>query len=84
LINYGLGKTKDDIVKYNAQTKKLLMLFLESELNRMSVWSNPLNTPGHGNSGSFVNNVEKSMLVDVSSDQSVLISLQYVIDNHTY
>jgi phosphatidylinositol 4-kinase len=64
LYNFLGGKTKDDVVKYNAQCKKLLMLFLESEMNRMSVWSNPLNTPGHGNSGSFINTVEKSMLVD--------------------
>ncbi|KAI8581455.1 hypothetical protein K450DRAFT_233176 [Umbelopsis ramanniana AG] len=64
LYSFLSGKTKDDVVKHNAQCKKLLMLFLESELNRMSVWSNPLNTPGHGNSGSFINTVEKSMLVD--------------------
>lgn len=64
LYSFLSGKTKDDIVKHNAQAKKLLMLFLESELNRMSVWSNPLNTPGYGNSGNFINTVEKSMLVD--------------------
>lgn len=53
------------------------MLFLESELNRMSVWSNPLNTLGHSNSGGFVNNVEKSMLVDVSKDgSSALVHFQ--------
>lgn len=64
LYSFLSGKTKDDILKQNAQSKKLLMLFLESELNRMSVWSNPLNTPGYGNSGSFVNTIEKTMLVD--------------------
>ncbi|RUP48544.1 hypothetical protein BC936DRAFT_144422, partial [Jimgerdemannia flammicorona] len=58
--------TKDDILKQHRINKKLLQLFLESELARMAVWSNPMNTPGHGNSANVVNNVEKLLFTDDS------------------
>ncbi|CAG8516675.1 5515_t:CDS:10 [Ambispora gerdemannii] len=36
-------KTREDIIKQAAQSKKLLLLFLKSELGRLATWSNPLN-----------------------------------------
>ncbi|KAI9489020.1 hypothetical protein BDB00DRAFT_771435 [Zychaea mexicana] len=57
-------KTKDDIIKQHISKKKLLLLFLESELSRLSVWCNPLNDMGHGRPPTFVGTVEKSMTND--------------------
>ncbi|KAI7904652.1 uncharacterized protein BX663DRAFT_431102 [Cokeromyces recurvatus] len=37
-------KTNDDIVHEHQLSKKLLLLFLDSEISRLSVWNNPLNT----------------------------------------
>ncbi|CAG8502818.1 1116_t:CDS:10, partial [Ambispora leptoticha] len=36
-------KTREDIIKQATQSKKLLLLFLKSELGRLATWSNPLN-----------------------------------------
>ncbi|OZJ03933.1 hypothetical protein BZG36_03611 [Bifiguratus adelaidae] len=57
-------KTKDDIVRSHQEHKKVLMLFFESEINRMAVWMNPLNGPGVGNSANFLTAVEKSLVTD--------------------
>lgn len=62
-----IDKTRDDVIRQHQLAKKLLMLFLESELTRLSVWANPLNSMGHGYPTCFVGNTEKSMLTDVST-----------------
>ncbi|CDS12547.1 hypothetical protein LRAMOSA04741 [Lichtheimia ramosa] len=59
-------KTKDDVIRQHHLAKKLLMLFLESELTRLSVWCNPLNSLGHGNPACFTGSTEKSMVMDES------------------
>lgn len=56
------------------------MLFLESELTRLSVWANPLNSMGHGYPMCFVGNTEKSMLTDVSIYSSPAMNA-FVTDN---
>ncbi|KAG9304177.1 hypothetical protein G9A89_019739 [Geosiphon pyriformis] len=37
-------KTRDDILSQAAQSKKLLLLFLKSEISRLATWCNPLNS----------------------------------------
>ncbi|KAI8148722.1 hypothetical protein BJV82DRAFT_642239 [Fennellomyces sp. T-0311] len=59
-------KTKDDVIRQHHLAKKLLMLFLESELTRLSVWCNPLNSMGHGNPACFTGSTEKSMVMEES------------------
>lgn len=49
-----LDKTRDDVLKQHKQKRKLLLLLLENELSRVSVWCNPLNTVGHGHPPCFV------------------------------
>lgn len=61
-----IDKTKDDVIRQHHLAKKLLMLFLESELTRLSVWCNPLNSLGHGNPACFTGSTEKSMVMDES------------------
>ncbi|KAL0081209.1 hypothetical protein J3Q64DRAFT_1850940 [Phycomyces blakesleeanus] len=57
-------KTKDDVVRQHQLSKKLLMLFLESELVRLSVWCNPMNETSVGYPATIVSNTEKSMVTD--------------------
>lgn len=64
--SFGKDKTKDDVIKQHKNIHKLLLLFIESELTKLSVWSNPLNTTGSGNPSNFIGNTEKSMASDVS------------------
>lgn len=59
-------KTKDDVIRQHHLAKKLLMLFLESELTRLSVWCNPLNATGHGLPAVFVGNTERSLVMEDS------------------
>ena len=54
------------MIRQHHLAKKLLMLFLESELTRLSVWCNPLNSMGHGNPACFTGSTEKSMVMDES------------------
>ena len=61
-----LDQTKDDIIRQHISKKKLLLLFLESELSSLSVWCNPLNDIGHGHPPTFMGTVEKTMTNDVS------------------
>lgn len=60
-------KTKDDVMKHHKYAHKLLLLFIESELTKLSVWCNPLNTAGSGNPVIFSGSTERSMVTDVSS-----------------
>ncbi|KAI8142097.1 hypothetical protein BJV82DRAFT_617170 [Fennellomyces sp. T-0311] len=64
LYKFVNDKTKDDIVGQHIFKRKLLLLFLESELSRLSVWCNPLNDMGHGHPPTFVGTVEKSLTTD--------------------
>lgn len=57
-------KTKDDVMKQHKSAHKLLLLFIESELTKLSVWSNPLNTVGPGNPINFSGATERSMVTD--------------------
>ncbi|KAI7870650.1 hypothetical protein BDF14DRAFT_1772183 [Spinellus fusiger] len=57
-------KTKDDVVREHQLSKKLLMLFLESEIVRLSVGCNPLNAAGPGYPAMFTGNTEKSMVTE--------------------
>ncbi|KAI8369570.1 uncharacterized protein BYT42DRAFT_503440 [Radiomyces spectabilis] len=59
-------KTKDDVIKQHQQAKKLLLLFLDSELSRLSVWCNPLNAVGPGYPSNFAGNTEKTFATDES------------------
>jgi phosphatidylinositol 4-kinase len=59
-------KTKDDVIRQHHLAKKLLMLFLESELTRLSVWCNPLNATGHGLPAVFSGNTERSLVMEDS------------------
>ncbi|CAG8523919.1 21705_t:CDS:10, partial [Racocetra persica] len=38
-------KSKDDLVNQFKKSRSLLLLFLESEINNMATWCNPLNSP---------------------------------------
>lgn len=62
-----LDKTRDDVLKQHKQKRKLLLLLLENELSRVSVWCNPLNTVGHGYPPCFVGKAEKTITTDVSA-----------------
>ncbi|RCH96416.1 phosphatidylinositol-4- kinase [Rhizopus azygosporus] len=57
-------KSKDEVIKQHKNIHKLLLLFIESELTKLSVWSNPLNTVDPGNPVNFIGNTEKSMVSD--------------------
>lgn len=59
-------KTKDDVIRQHHLAKKLLLLFLESELTRLSVWCNPLNATGHGLPAVFTGNTERSLVMEDS------------------
>ncbi|CEP08014.1 hypothetical protein [Parasitella parasitica] len=59
------SKTKEDVMKHHKQAHKLLLLFLESELTKLSVWCNPLNAVGSaGNPVVFNGSTERSMVTD--------------------
>lgn len=53
-------------MKHHKIAHKLLLLLTESELTKLSVWCNPLNTPGGGNPTNFIGNTEKSLVTEVS------------------
>lgn len=57
-------KTKDDIIREHNSTTKLLLLLLDSELSRLSVWCNPLNAVGPGYPANYMGNTEKSFTTD--------------------
>ncbi|KAI7897758.1 uncharacterized protein BX663DRAFT_527118 [Cokeromyces recurvatus] len=57
-------KTKEDVLKHHKNMHRLLLLFIENELTRLSVWCNPLNTTNSTTVG-FSNNItEKSIATD--------------------
>ncbi|KAI9318972.1 hypothetical protein BX666DRAFT_1921765 [Dichotomocladium elegans] len=58
------GKTKDDIFRQHLTNKKLLLLLLESEMARLSVWCDTLNENACGIPSGFTGNVEKTMTTD--------------------
>ncbi|CAO3637256.1 unnamed protein product [Cunninghamella echinulata] len=64
-------KTKDDVIRQHHLAKKLLMLFLESELTRLSVWCNPLNATGPGLPTPFTGNTERSLVMEDSWKEMV-------------
>lgn len=53
-------------MKHHKNAHRLLLLFLESELTKLSVWCNPLNTTGSGSPVNFSGSTEKSIVTDVS------------------
>ncbi|CAO3618813.1 unnamed protein product [Mucor hiemalis] len=57
-------KTKDDILREQKSTKRLLLLLMDSELSRLSVWCNPLNAIGPGYPINYIGNTEKSFTTD--------------------
>ncbi|KAI8996972.1 hypothetical protein BDB01DRAFT_769342 [Pilobolus umbonatus] len=59
-------KTKEDVMKQHKSSHKLLLLFLESELTKLSVWCNPLNTISSESTMIFNGSTERSMLTDES------------------
>ncbi|RCI05105.1 phosphatidylinositol-4- kinase, partial [Rhizopus stolonifer] len=59
-------KTKDEAIKHHNRAHRLLLLFIESELTKLSVWCNPLNTIGAGNPINFSGSTEKSLVTDES------------------
>ncbi|CAO3624867.1 unnamed protein product [Cunninghamella blakesleeana] len=60
-------KTKDDAVRDHELSKKLLLLLLENEIYRISVWMNPLNEASNSSiMETFVCNIEKSLNTDDS------------------
>lgn len=58
------NKTKDDIMREQKLTKRLLLLLMDSELSRLSVWCNPLNALGPGYPTNYIGNTEKSFTTD--------------------
>ncbi|KAL0083114.1 hypothetical protein F4703DRAFT_1860187 [Phycomyces blakesleeanus] len=58
------GMNRVDILKRHAKVKKLLLLFVDSEISRLSVWSNPLNSVGVGNPPAYIGNTEKSLTTE--------------------
>lgn len=70
-------KTKDDVMKHHKYAHKLLLLFIESELTKLSVWCNPLNTTGSGNPVIFSGSTERSMVTDVSSCVDTLLPTRH-------
>lgn len=57
-------KTKDDIKREQILTKRLLLLLMDSELSRLSVWDNPLNALGPGYPVNYIGNTEKTFTTD--------------------
>jgi phosphatidylinositol 4-kinase len=57
-------KTKEDIMREHKLSKKLLLLFMDSELSRLSVWCNPLNANGPGYPVNYIGNTEKSLTTE--------------------
>ncbi|KAI7889364.1 uncharacterized protein EV154DRAFT_423997 [Mucor mucedo] len=58
------NKTKDDVMRDQKLTKRLLLLLMDSELSRLSVWCNPLNALGPGYPANYIGNTEKSLTTD--------------------
>ncbi|KAL1922497.1 uncharacterized protein VTP21DRAFT_10036 [Calcarisporiella thermophila] len=56
------GLTREEIMRWHEQSKRLLLLATESELNRRLVWNNPLNAPNSTQvAPGFTSKVERSM-----------------------
>ncbi|KAI9022175.1 hypothetical protein CLU79DRAFT_815895 [Phycomyces nitens] len=58
------GLNKEDILRRHVKVKKLLLLFVDSEIFRLSVWSNPLNAVGVGNLPAYVGNTERLLTTE--------------------
>ncbi|GES90544.1 phosphatidylinositol 4-kinase [Rhizophagus clarus] len=56
-------KNREEIVNQTTKSKKLLLLFLESELSNLATWSNPLNIPDPTKEN-FVSVVESRLTED--------------------
>ncbi|KAI8973785.1 hypothetical protein BDF20DRAFT_823654 [Mycotypha africana] len=65
------NKTKDDILNEQKQIKRLLLLLMDSELSRLSVWCNPLNAVGPGYPHNHISNTEKSLTTEESWKEMV-------------
>ncbi|OBZ83610.1 Phosphatidylinositol 4-kinase stt4 [Choanephora cucurbitarum] len=57
-------KTLDDVLKHHKSAHSLLLLFIESELTKISVWCNPLNTVSASSPINFSSSAEKSLVTD--------------------
>ncbi|KAI8974048.1 hypothetical protein BDB01DRAFT_807332 [Pilobolus umbonatus] len=57
-------KTKDDVIREQKFTKRLILLLMDSELSRLSVWCNPLNIVGPGYPQHYIGNTEKSLATE--------------------
>ncbi|CAO3608584.1 unnamed protein product [Cunninghamella echinulata] len=58
-------KTKDDVIRDHQLSSKLLLLLVENEIYRSSVWGNPLNSAsGTGEMEAFSCAIEKSLNTD--------------------
>ncbi|RCI03729.1 phosphatidylinositol-4- kinase, partial [Rhizopus stolonifer] len=57
-------KSKEDALREQKLSKRLLLLLMDSELSRLSVWCNPLNAVGPGYLGNYVGNTEKSITTE--------------------
>ncbi|CAG8611324.1 9214_t:CDS:10 [Cetraspora pellucida] len=53
-------KSKDEVINQFKKSKSLLLLFLESEINNMATWCNPLNSPDTIRD-TFVSSAEKGL-----------------------
>ncbi|KAI8370194.1 hypothetical protein BD560DRAFT_329659 [Blakeslea trispora] len=69
-------KTKDDILREHKMTKRLLLLLMDSELSRLSVWCNPLNALGPGYPVNYVGSSDKSLTTDDSWKEIVRFAWQ--------
>ncbi|CEG79179.1 Putative Phosphatidylinositol 4-kinase stt4 [Rhizopus microsporus] len=58
------NKTKEDILREHKLAKRLLLLLMDNELSRLSVWCNPLNAVGPGYIANYSGNIEKSITTD--------------------
>ncbi|KAG1141414.1 hypothetical protein G6F38_008437 [Rhizopus arrhizus] len=57
-------KSKEDAIHEQKLSKRLLLLLMDSELSRLSVWCNPLNAVGPGYLANYLGNIEKSITTD--------------------
>ncbi|KAI9260780.1 hypothetical protein BY458DRAFT_439897 [Sporodiniella umbellata] len=57
-------KSKEDALRDQKMSKRLLLLLMDSELSRLSVWCNPLNAVGSGYIENYAGNTEKSITTD--------------------
>lgn len=54
----------EEVLKHHKTAHSLLLLFIESELTKTSVWCNPLNTVGASNPINFSSSAEKSLVTE--------------------